>query len=318
MRNLRRPGRLNRTWTGLRRWFKHTPRSGKAFDVLNLAFLAIFAITALYPFIYTVRTSLSTQAEARQFDSSLAYQLNPIPREITWVSYRMVLRNPDILVAYKNSVFRTVIGTFATLFVTCLCAYPLSKPDLPYRRTLTFAVLFTMLFSGGLIPTYLLYRGIGLIDNRWVYVLPMLTSAFNVIVVKNFFQHIPPSLAESAEMDGAGPWSVLFRIYIPLSMPVLATIALWTAVAHWNAWFDALIFINSNDKIVLQSLLQQIVIENSTDLIERGLANPDILMYTPETIKAASVVVTILPILLVYPFLQRYFVKGIMLGAVKQ
>lgn len=304
--------------SGLKRWAHHTSPAGKVFDVLNLLFLALFALTALYPFIYTVRMSLSTQAEARLFDPGLAHQLKPLPRDVTWVSYQMVFRNPEILSALGNSLFRTLVGTAATLVVTCLCAYPLSRRDLPHRRSLMFVVLFTMLFSGGLIPTYLLYRSIGLIDSRWVYVLPMLTTAFYVIVVKSFFQAIPPSLAESAEMDGAGPWTILFRIYIPLSAPVLATVALWTAVAHWNMWFDALIYINSPDKNVLQGLLQKIVIENSTDLIERGLVNPDILKYTPETIKAASVIVTILPILLVYPFLQRYFVKGIMLGSVKE
>lgn len=229
----------------------------------------------------------------------------------------MVLSNPNILTGYLNTLFRTIVGTFLTVLTTCMFAYPLSKKDLPHRSLITFLVLFTMLFGGGLVPTYLLIRNIRLIDSLWVYVLPGLTSAFNIIIVRNFFQSIPESLRESASIDGASDVRILFQIYMPLSKPVLATVSLWTAVAHWNAWFDALLYINSESKQVLQMFLRRIVIENSTQLIEKGLVNPEVTQFTPETIKAATVIVTILPILLVYPFVQRYFVKGIMLGSVK-
>jgi putative aldouronate transport system permease protein len=151
-----------------------------------------------------------------------------------------------------------------------------------------------------------------------VYVIPTILSAFNIIIIKNFFQSIPESFAEAARVEGASEWTILWKVYVPLSMPVLATVALWTAVIHWNLWFDAMIFISSDGKQVLQTFLQRIVIENSTDLIEKGAANPDITTYTPETIKAATVVVTVLPILCFYPFVQRYFVKGIMLGGIKE
>ena len=229
----------------------------------------------------------------------------------------MVLSNPNILTGYLNTLFRTIVGTFLTVLTTCMFAYPLSKKDLPHRSLITFLVLFTMLFGGGLVPTYLLIRDLRLIDSLWVYVLPGLTSAFNIIIVRNFFQSIPESLRESASIDGASDVRILFQIYMPLSKPVLATVSLWTAVAHWNAWFDALLYINSESKQVLQMFLRRIVIENSTQLIEKGLVNPEVTQFTPETIKAATVIVTILPILLVYPFVQRYFVKGIMLGSVK-
>ena len=148
--------------------------------------------------------------------------------------------------------------------------------------------------------------------------MPQLLTAFNIIVVKNFFQAIPESLAESAKIDGASEFNILYRIYVPLSKPVLATIALWTAVAHWNHWFDAMLYIASDENQVLQTFLQRIVIENSIELIEQGLVDPSVTEFTPETIKAAAVVVTVLPMLAVYPFVQKYFVKGIMLGSVKE
>ncbi len=284
----------------------------RLFQVVNVVLLTTLALLSLYPFVYVLSLSLSTAAAA-QSTGLLLY-----PREITLTAYRMVLRNPDILVGYGNTLFRTVAGTAATLLFTCLCAYPLSQPTFRYRRTCTFIVLFTMVFSGGLVPTYLQIRNLGLIDNRLVYILPGLVAAFNVIIVKQFFQEIPGSLAESARMDGASEWRILFQLYMPLSKPALATVGLWTAVAHWNAWFDALIYINDDRKQVLQNFLQRIVIENSTEMVSRGLVNPDLMQFTPETLKAATVVITILPILLVYPFVQKYFVKGIMLGGVKE
>jgi putative aldouronate transport system permease protein len=174
-----------------------------------------------------------------------------------------------------------------------------------------------MLFNGGLIPTYLVIRNIGLIDNRLVYILPLIISAFNVVIMRNFFQSIPDSLIESAKIDGANDFLILFRIILPISKPVIATIALWGAVGHWNAWFDGMLYINSNHKQILQIFLQRIVIENQPELIEKGIINPDVMQFTSETIKSATIVVTIMPILFVYPFLQRYFVKGIMLGAIK-
>jgi putative aldouronate transport system permease protein len=143
-------------------------------------------------------------------------------------------------------------------------------------------------------------------------------TAFNVLIMKSFFQSIPESLAESAKIDGANEFTILFRIYLPLSAPILATIGLWTAVAHWNSWFDGLLYVTDNGKQVLQVFLQRVVIENSTEMIEKGIVNPDALSFTPETIKAATVIVTILPILFVYPFVQKYFVKGIMMGGVKE
>jgi putative aldouronate transport system permease protein len=283
----------------------------KVFNVFNIIILSALAISTLYPFVYMATISLSTAAEASRDGFHLW------PGEISLTAYKMVFTNPEILLGYINTVGRTVIGTFLTVIVTCMCAYPLSKKHLPHRSLITFIIMFTMLFNGGLVPAYLLVKNLGMIDSYLVYILPPLTAAFNIIIVKNFFQSIPQSLAVSAQIDGASDYYILFKIYMPLSKPVLATITLWTAVTHWNMWFDALLYINSESKLTLQMFLRRIVIEGSTEMIQKGIVNPDMMSFTPETIKAATVVVTILPILLFYPFIQKYFVKGIMLGGVK-
>lgn len=237
---------------------------------------------------------------------------------ITLSSYRMVLEKKEVYIGYANTIFRTVVATVLVLLFTAIAAFPLSRKDLPHRSVIMFLLILTMLFSGGLIPTFLLVTNLGLYNSRWVYVIPGMLTAFNVILVKNFFQAIPESLHESARIDGASEWRILFQIYIPLSKPVLATVALWTAVAHWNEWFAPLIYIDDNSKQVLQFFLQKIVINNQTELISQGLADPDAVSFSSETIKAAMVMVTVLPILCVYPFIQKYFVKGIMLGSVKE
>ncbi len=284
----------------------------KIFNAFNLIFLGIIGILALYPFVYTVSISLSTQAEAARGG------LHLFPSELSFTSYKMVLNNPEILTGYANTLFRTIIGTVATLTVTCLTAFPLARKTLPYRSPIMVFILFTMIFGGGLVPSFLLIKSLGLYDNRMVYIIPGLVSAFNVIIIKNFFQSIPDSLYESATIDGATPWQILRLIYIPLSKPVLATVGLWTAVGHWNSWMDAMLYIESGSKQVMMNLLQRIVIQNNIDLVQKGLANPDISQFTPETIKAATVVITILPIILLYPFVQKFFIKGILIGSIKE
>jgi len=283
----------------------------RLFNVANTFVLAVIALLCLYPFIYTVSISLSTATEASR-DGFHFY-----PRELSLVSYRMVLTNPSIVTGYVNTLLRTVLGTVMTLLATCVAAYPLSRREMPHRALLTFLIVFTMLFSGGMVPGYLLVKELGMINTIWALIVPGMITAFNVIIVKNFFQALPESLVESARIDGAGEWAILFRIYLPLSKPVLATVALWTAVGHWNAWFDALLYITDDKKQVLQTFLQRIVIESSTQMMELGVTDTSVIQFTGETIKAATIIVTILPIICVYPFVQKYFVKGIMLGGVK-
>jgi len=284
----------------------------RVFGVFNVIVLAVVALLCLYPFVYTVSISLSTAAEASRDG------LHLYPREISFTSYQMVLTNPNIVTGYINSIVRTVLGTLLTVTASCIAAYPLARREMPHRALITFIIVFTMLFGGGMVPGYLLIKHLGFINTIWALVVPGMLSAFNIIIVKNFFQSLPESLVESARMDGAGEWRILFQIYIPLSKPVLATVALWSAVGHWNAWFDALLFITDDSKQVLQTFLQRIVIESGTQMMELGITDTSVLQFTGETIKAATIIVTILPIICVYPFVQKYFVKGIMLGGVKE
>jgi len=250
----------------------------KIFAGVNLLVLALAGLVTLYPFLYTASVSLSTAAEANRTS------LHLYPREVSLAAYRMVLGNPDIIMAYGNTLLRTVLGTLLTLLVTCIAAYPLSRKELPHRSMIIFLILFAMIFDGGIVPRYLLIRNLGLMNSVWALVLPTMLTAFNIIVVKNFFQQIPESLGESARVEGASEATILFRIYIPLSLPVLATVGLWTAVMHWNQWFDAMLFISDNSRQVLQTLLQRVVIENSTQMMEIGAANAsDITQFTPET-----------------------------------
>jgi len=287
-------------------------RAERAFDWLNVTVLTVVGLLALYPFVYVVLLSFSTAADVARGG------LLVLPRNCSLSSYDMVFHDPWFLLGFGNSLVRTVLGVAATLLMTSLAAYPLSRPNLPWRRQIVFYILFTMLFSGGLVPKYLLLKNLGLIDNRLVLVLPLMLTAFNIIILKNFFQQIPPSYEEAAKIDGASDFAILFRIFLPLSKPALATIALWTAVIHWNAWFDAMIFITSNEKQVVQIFLQRIVIENSVKDMQFGTPNFNEQLYTPDALKAAVTVITVLPILAVYPFVQRYFVKGIQLGGVKE
>ena len=195
-------------------------------------------------------------------------------------------------------------------------AYPMSRAYMPLRKQLMLIVIFAMLFDGGIIPLYLLIKNLRLIDNRLVYILPSLIGAYNAIIMINSFKALPESLVESAKLDGAREMTVLFRIILPLSKPVLATVALWSAVGQWNTWMDGLLYINSNDKQILQIFLQRIVKQSQLS-IEAGMTNVDVMSYTAETVTSATIIVTILPILFVYPYVQKYFVKGIMLGSVK-
>jgi putative aldouronate transport system permease protein len=287
-------------------------RGERLFNAANVMALAAIGMLCLYPFLYTLSISLSSAAEASREGWHL------FPRQVSLTSYAMVLTNPSIITGYMNTILRTMLGTALTLLASCVAAYPLARREMPHRSLITFLIVFTMLFGGGMVPSYLLIQRLGLLNSVWALVLPGLLSAFNIIIIKNFFQSLPESLAESARIDGAGDWAVLFRIYIPLSKPVLATVALWTAVGHWNAWFDAMLYITDDRKQVLQTFLQRIVIQSSTKLMELGVADKAIVEFTSETIKAATIIVTILPIICVYPFLQKYFVKGIMLGGVKE
>jgi len=279
------------------------------FQFILIIVISLLCIVMIYPFIHIVSISFSSPSEALR----LGFHL--YPKEIDMTAWNLVLSQKKIWIGFGNSVFRTVVGTFLTLFIMSLCAYPLSRKYLPHRTFYTMIILFTMFFGGGIIPTYLLIKELDLMNSLWVYIVPGLIPTFSMLVLRNFFMSIPTEIEECSKIDGANDIRILFQIILPLSKPVLATLALWTAVGHWNSWFDAVLYISDQSKQVLQFFLREIVVTN-TDAETLGRSVVGNLKYE-SAIKAATVTFAILPILVVYPFLQKYFVKGTMIGSLK-
>ncbi|MBD2844882.1 carbohydrate ABC transporter permease [Paenibacillus sp. IB182496] len=281
-----------------------------AFDGFNYTFLTIFALITVLPFIHIVAVSLS---------SSQAYGAKEFilwPHGFTLDAYDYLFSTDTLTRSLLVTVFITVAGTLVNLLFTLTMAYSLAKKELLGRRSIMLLVIFSMLFSGGMIPTYLVVKELHLLDTYWALILPGAISAFNMIIIKNFFQQLPPGLEESAKIDGASDIAVLVRIVIPLSMPVIATFTLFYAVGHWNTFFNAIIYLNDADKRPIQVLLRQIVIL-SEQLGSGGEYDASALVSLSQSIKMAVIVAATLPILMVYPFLQKYFVKGILLGSIK-
>lgn len=269
-------------------------------------------VSIIYPFWATLVVSFS----GTRFANIPGFHLLPLEPSLS--AYGNVLSKSIVGVAYLNSIFRTVVGTALTLVITLGAAYGLSKRKLPFRRALTGMVIFTMFFSGGLIPTYLLVKNLGLLNTRFALILPFLVSPFSLLVMRNFMYSIPVELEESAFIDGANEVLILVRIVVPLSLPIIATIALWTAVMHWNDWFYALIYDRKTQQTVLQVLLRRVVIENQPSDVYGQSYDDANATVTEETVKAATLFVSIGPVILIYPFIQKYFVKGVMVGALKQ
>ncbi|OUS74004.1 ABC transporter permease [Paenibacillus sp. MY03] len=288
----------------------HRTRSEKIFDGINIMALLILAFLTLYPFLYTLTMSLSTPVDAK------LPGLHLFPMRPTLESYEKVFAQSGIAQAFLNTALRTVGGVALVLLFTSLSAYPLSRKSFPHRSLIMKLYVFSMLFSGGLIPMYLLIRNLGLLNSMWALLLPGAVSAFNLIIMRNFFQAIPEEIMDSSKIDGAGELRTFTSIVLPLSLPVLAVVALWSGVSHWNAWFDAMIYIHDMDKQVLQLFVRRTVIEES-DALATQAELLHATTYSKETLKAATVMIATLPILCVYPFIQRFFVKGIMLGSVK-
>ncbi|MBP3962995.1 carbohydrate ABC transporter permease [Paenibacillus lignilyticus] len=243
------------------------------------------------------------------------------PKSFTLESYKYIFNTQVLLKAFGITVFVTLVGTFLNLIFTATGAYGLSKTHIPGHRFLLWIVIIPMLFGAGLIPMYILLKNIGLLNSIWVMIIPQLVAPFNLILMRNFFWSIPESLEESARIDGASDMRVLWSIILPLSKPVIATVGLFYAVGHWNDFFSGLFFISDNSKWPLQMVLRSIVID--FNMLNMGTQNTSTLndssklVVQPENIKAATIIFAIVPILVVYPFLQKYFVKGIMLGSVK-
>jgi len=278
----------------------------RIFNWINAIFLIGLSIFTLYPMWHEISLSLSSMEGAMRGGFFLW------PREFTLSAYKSVLSSNYIWTAYFNTILTTVIGTVISTLLTALTAYPLIKNRMPGKNVLTFLILFTMLFGGGLIPTYLLVKNIGLINSLWALIIPSAISAYNVLIMRSFFAALPAELEEAAMIDGATPIRTFFQIIIPLSMPVIATIALWEAVGRWNNFFGALIYLNDKSKYTLPVLLRDII--NGQ---EQAKAIGDLAASATDSLIAATIVLSLLPIVCVYPFLQKYFVKGVMIGAVK-
>ncbi len=282
----------------------------RLFDILNYTFLAIVALACLLPLINVFAVSLSDRA------STTAHLVKFWPVNFTTLNYEQIFAQEQFRRALMISLIRVGLGSALTILVTVLTAYPLSlTPGFPGQRLFKWLLIFAMLFSGGLIPWFLAIRSLGLLNTIWALILPMAVQVFYIIVMLNFFRNIPVELSEAAIMDGASHWAILFRIYVPLSTPALATILLFVAVLHWNSWFDALILMNTADKFPLQTYIQNIVMAGD---MTRLLGDPELLdKLSEQSLRAAQIMVATVPILIVYPFLQRYFVKGLVLGSVK-
>ncbi len=286
---------------------RRKPVSSRIFDIVVYILLFLVAMVTIVPFLQVVTISLSPP------EVVASYGLHLIPTKIDLEGYRSIFKYKLLWTSYRNTIVRTLFGTALSMLLYVIAAYPLSKKYLPNRRFWIFFIIFTMYFSGGMIPNYLLINNwLKLSNTIWALILPPAMSAYNLIIVRNFFESIPDSLEESARIDGARETTVLFKIVVPLSMPVLATVSLWCIVGHWNAWYDCMLYIRDDTKYVLQYTLQRILLDGQVqDLDHIGTK------VNTETMKMASIVVSILPIMIIYPFVQKYFTKGVMIGAVK-
>lgn len=285
----------------------------RVFYRFNVALLIAASFLCLVPLIHIFALSLSSGSAAS------ANMVGLWPVDFTWNAYTKTIKDGIFLNSITISIIRVLAGVVLGMLVVILTAYPLSKMDhraIKGRKWLAWYFIFPMLFGGGLIPSYIVYKYLGLINSFWVLILPMLVSTWNIILLMNFFRNTPRELEESSMVDGAGHFRTLFSIFIPISMPALATLSLFSAVGHWNSWFDGLVFLSEKDSWPLSTYLQTILVtpDPTKVTIDEKLAEN----FSQRTIKSAQIFIGSLPILLVYPFLQRYFVKGIVLGAVKE
>ncbi|MCI3920095.1 carbohydrate ABC transporter permease [Paenibacillus sp. TRM 82003] len=275
--------------------------------------LALVAVVVLYPLWFVLIASISSPEAVFQGKVWLW------PESLSFVGYERLFQNHELLQGYANTLFYTATGTLLNVLMTIAAAYPLSRKDFAGRNTFTAGIAFTMFFGGGLIPTYLLIRDLGMLDTFWVMILPSAVSVWNILIMRTFFQTgIPNELQEAAFIDGSSNMQTLVRIVLPLSMPVLAVMVLFYSVGHWNAYFSALIYLTDREKYPLQLFLREILVQGQmqemVDVSDDSLARS---LMDAEIIKYSVVIVANLPVLLLYPFLQKYFVKGVMIGAIK-
>ncbi len=286
----------------------------RIFDTYNIVGMSILFVVFTWPLIFVLSASISNPSAVWNGDVVL------LPVGLNFDGYKEILAYEEIWIGYRNTILYTVVGTLINVTLTICAAYPLSRKDFVPRNFLMGMFVFTMYFSGGLIPTYLVVDGLNMLDTIWAMVIPGAISVYNVIITRTYFQNsIPESLKEAADLDGANTAQFLFRIVLPLSAPIIAVISLYYGVGHWNSYFSALIYLFDSDKYPLQIFLRDILIQNQVDLDMFGLdlAEAEEKRRLAETIKYGVIIVASVPVLCIYPFIQRHFVKGIMIGALK-
>ncbi|MES2262999.1 MAG: carbohydrate ABC transporter permease [Pseudomonadota bacterium] len=294
-----------RTWRPRQGW------AGALFDTANVALLLALCFVTFYPFYYVLIASLSDPVELMSYRGLML-----LPRGFSLEAFHRVWDNPMVRSGFFNTMLIVVGGTALNLVLTSFGAYALSRGRLALEKPLLLLVVFTMFFSGGLVPNYLLIRDLGLLNSRWAVILPFAVSAWNLIILRSAFNAVPKDYEEAARIDGAGDFTILLRVYIPLCMPTLAVVGLFYGVSHWNGYFYSMIYLSDRELFPIQLVLREILVSGSTDSMMTGEAIGREALSN--TIKYATVVVATLPVLAVYPFLQRYFVKGVLVGGVKE
>ncbi len=281
------------------------------FTGLNAFVLILITLITFYPLYYVLITSISNGMMVMQGKVRL------YPIGVTFDSYKSITSDPQLFRSLWNSVLYTVVGTLINIIMSCLCAFPLSRRTFSGKKFFTGMIVVTMFFSGGMIPSYLVVKELGLMDTMWAIVLPVAINTYNMIIIRTSFQSLPESLFESAQLDGANDFTILFRIALPLSKAVLATMVLFYSVSHWNSYFSAMLYLDSKDKYPLQIILRNKLISGlfSEEASQSGGSTS--FTVTDSTLRAAVIMFTTLPILVVYPFVQKYFVKGVMIGSLK-
>ena len=285
----------------------------KTFDTANVILIVFLVVVTAYPLLYTLFASFSDAKQLLTFEGALLKPLEPMTLE----GYKLVFKNKNILAGFWNSVKLVVLGTEIGVVMTMLGAFVLTRKYFKPRNLLMKLIMVTMFFNGGIIPTFFVVRDVGLYNNFWSMILPSAMTTYYLIILRTFFQTIPESLEESAILDGASDLRVLISIFLPLSLPSLAVITLYYAVDYWNGWYAALLYIRERDLYPLQMFLREVLIENDTAESANALQTVTE-NYTRELVKYCTIVVSTMPILVLYPFLQKYFVHGIMIGSVKE
>ncbi len=287
---------------------KDTTIGSKIFTIVNNTLLILVALACLLPFVNVIASSFASTQEV------VAKKFILFPTTFSLDAYRYILSTPTIFKGLGVSIGTTLVGTLVSMALTAFMAYGLSRRYLAGRNAINFIVVFSMLFSGGMIPTFLIVKSVGLIDSYWSMILPVAINAFNLIIMRNFFQALPDSLEESAKIDGCNDFGVFFKIMLPLALPSIATISLFYAVTYWNTYMTAILYLNDSTKWPIQVLLRQIVIVSSGMQAEGSSVD---VIPPAQTIKMAVIVVATVPMLIAYPFVQKHFTKGALLGAVK-